>query len=89
MIKIEKKAVYYLRQNYHHESRTETKTFYDMEEAKKVFETLEPKYYLNKSDYSVIEEIKLYYKTDYGIKCYYKTIDPTNETIETNYKKEV
>lgn len=88
MIKLEKKAVYYLRGAYHHESKTEIKSLYDMEEAKKIFETLEPKYYLNKNDISIIEEIKLYYKTDYGIKCYYKTIDPNTETIETNYKKD-
>lgn len=88
MIKIEKKAVYYLKSNYHHESKIESVTFYDLNTAREQFEKLTPKYYINKKDYSIIEEISLYYKTEFGIKCYYKKIDPNLEKIESNYIKE-
>lgn len=88
MIRLEKKAVYYLKGNYHHESRIENKTLYDMETAKKEFEKIDPKYYINKKDYSIIEEISLYYSSEFGIKCYYKRIDPSTESIESNYIKE-
>lgn len=88
MIKLERKATYYLKNKYHHESKTDTRTFYDMETAKKEFEHATPQYYLNKKDYSIIETISLYYTSDFGIKCYYKTIDPTTESIESNYIKE-
>lgn len=88
MIKLEIKATYNLKSKYHHESTIEKKQFYDMEEATKEFESYTPKFYLNKKDFSIIEKISLYYNTDYGIKCYYKTIDPTTESIESNYIKE-
>ena len=88
MIKLERKAIYYLKGNYHHESKIESKTLYNMEDAKKEFENITPKYYINKKDYSIIEEISLYYSSEFGIKCYYKRIDPNLETIESNYKKE-
>ncbi len=88
MIKLEKKAIYYLKGNYHHESKTESKTLYDMETAKKEFEGITPRYYINKKDFSIIEEVNLYYSSEFGIKCYYKRIDPTLEKIETNYIKE-
>lgn len=88
MPKIEKKAIYYLKGNYHHESKIESRTVYTMEEAKTLFESLTPKYYINRKDFSIVEEITLYYKTEYGVKCYYKKIDPNLEEIETNYKEE-
>lgn len=88
MIKLEKRSIYYLKNEYHHETTTEKRTFYDMPQALKAFEESTPRYYINKKDFSIIEEINLYYKSDFGIKCYYKRIDPTNEKIETNYIKE-
>jgi len=88
MIKLEKKAIYYLKDHYHHESRKDTKTFYNMDEALKVFESLTPQFYINKKDISTIEEITLYFTSEFGIKSYYKRIDPTNETIESNYKRD-
>ena len=88
MIRLEKKAVYYLRDRYHHESRKETKTFYNMEEALEAFEKIDPQFYINKKDISIIEDVSLYYSGEFGIKCYYKRIDPTNETIESNYKRD-
>lgn len=88
MIKLEKKVIYYLRKKYHHTSTVEKVTFYDMETAEKEFNSLIPRYFINNKDYSMIEEISLYYPTEYGIKCYYKKIDPNLETIETNYNKE-
>lgn len=88
MIKIEKKAIYYLKGKYHHESRAETKTFYDMETAKKEFEKITPQYYINKKDFSIVEDVSLYYSSEFGIKCYYKRIDPSTEKIESNYIKE-
>lgn len=88
MIKLEKKAIYYLKGNYHHESKTESKTLYDMGEALQEFERIKPRYFVNRKDFSIIEEISLYYSSEFGIKCYYKRIDPNTETIETNYIKE-
>ena len=88
MIKLEKKAVYYLRSKYHHANTKETTTFYNMQEALQTFESVDPCYYINKKDFSIIEEITLYYPTEYGIRAYYKRIDPNDEKIETNYKKE-
>lgn len=89
MIKIERKATYYFKSKYHHESKLDMRTFYDMETAKKEFENLTPCYYINKKDYSIIETISLYYTSDFGIKCYYKSIDPNTLMLETNYIKEM
>lgn len=89
MIKLEIKVNYYFKNKYHHESKTESKTFYDMREALREFERITPRYFINKKDVSTIEEINLYYSSEFGIKRYYKTIDPTLETIETNYKEEI
>lgn len=88
MIRLEKKAIYYLKGNYHHESKTETRTLYDMKNALELFKNMTPKYYINKKDFSIVEEITLYYNTDFGIKCYYKKIDAPTEEIETNYKED-
>lgn len=88
MIKLEKKAIYYLKGKYHHESKAETINFHNMEEAKKHFENTTPQYYINKKDFSIVEDIGLYFTSDFGIKCYYKRIDPSTESIESNYIKE-
>lgn len=88
MIKIEKKAIYYLKGKYHHENKAETINFYNMEEARKHFENTTPQYYINKKDFSIVEDIGLYFTSDFGIKCYYKRIDPSTEKIESNYIKE-
>lgn len=88
MIKLEKKAIYYLRGKYHHENKIESQTLYNMQEALQTFESVDPCYYINKKDFSIIEEITLYYPTDYGIRAYYKRIDPSKETIETNFIKD-
>lgn len=89
MIKLEKKATYILKSKYHHESIIEKKQYYDIDEAMREFESYTPKFYLNKKDYSIIETISLYFSTEYGIKCYYKRIDPNTESIESNYIKEL
>lgn len=88
MIKLEKKAIYYLRDHYHHENTKEKRTFYTIQEAIQEFEKSTPKFYINKKDFSIIEEISLYFPCEFGIKSYYKRIDPTNETIESNYKRD-
>lgn len=88
MIKLEKKAIYYLKGKYHHESKAETINFHNMEEAQKHFENTTPQYYINKKDFSIVEDIGLYFTSDFGIKCYYKRIDPSTEKIESNYIKE-
>ncbi len=87
MIKLEKKAIYYLKGKYHHESKAEVINFHNMEEAQKHFENTTPQYYINKKDFSIVEDIGLYYTSDFGIKCYYKRIDPSTESIESNYIK--
>lgn len=89
MIKLERKAIYYLKGNYHHESKIESRTFFNMWEGLQEFERMTPRYFINRKDFTTIEEISLYYSSEFGIKCYYKKIDPTLETIETNYKKEI
>lgn len=88
MIKLEIIAGYYKKNTWNHDSSIIKKTFYEMEEAAREFEKMIPKYYINKKDISIIETITLTYNTDFGIKRYYKKIDPITETIETNYKKE-
>lgn len=85
MIKLEKNAVYYNKSNYLKTCRIESIICYNMDEALQKFTAADPRYYINKKDISIIEEVNLYYKTDLGVKRYYKTIDPTDETIETNY----
>lgn len=87
MIKVKKESTYYLKGKYHHTSDTETRIFYNMDDAKKYFETIDPKYYINKKDISTIETISLIYFTEFGAQCFYKKIDPNTETIDTNYKK--
>ena len=89
MIKLERKAIYYLKGKYHHENKIESKTLFDMGEALREFERITPRYFINRKDFTTIEEISLYYSSEFGIKCYYKKIDPTLETIETNYKKDI
>lgn len=88
MIRLEKNVNYFLKNQYHHTSKKESKVFYDMKEAEKEFKALQPGYFINKKDISIIEEIRLYYSSEFGIKNYYKTIDPITERIESNYKED-
>ena len=85
MIKLEKNAIYYNKGNYLKTCKIESVKCYDLHEALEKFQTIKPQYYINKKDISIIEEINLYYKTDLGVKRYYKTINPIDETIDTNY----
>ena len=88
MIKLEINTAYYKRGEFWKESKKESTTFYDLKEAIQAFKKTDPKYYINKKDLSIIETIALIYKIDLGYKRYYKTIDPTTEDIETNYKED-
>ena len=88
MIKLEIISAYYKKNEFWRQSKKDSFTYYDINEAMKTFENIDPKYYINKKDISVIETVSLIYKIDLGYKRYYKTIDPVNESIETNYKKE-
>ena len=87
MIKIEIKTIYYYKKQYHHESTKEKKTFPDVEEGIQYFKNYIPAYYINEKDFSTFEEISLYKSTEYGVKRYYKRIDPTMKTIESNYQE--
>lgn len=88
MIKLEKKVIYYMRKKYHHTSTIKKETFYNIDEALETFENNDPIYYKNDRDISAYEETRLCIPTEYGMKCYYKKVDPVLETIETNYKKD-
>lgn len=88
MIKLEKKVIYYMRKKYHHSSTIKKETFYNIDEALETFENNDPVYYKNDRDISAYEETRIYIPTEYGMKCYYKKVDPVLETIETNYIKD-
>lgn len=88
MIKLEKTAVHYLKNTYHHTSTIEKRTFQDEKQALFIFENTTPKHYINNKDFSIVENISLYIPTENGVKSYYKTIDPITEEEKTNYKKE-
>lgn len=88
MIKLEITTSYYKRGEFWKESKKESKTFYDLSEAIKTFKIIDPKYYINKKDLSIIETVTLIHKIDIGYKRFYKTIDPMTEDIETNYKED-
>jgi len=88
MIKLEINTAYYKKDTFWRQSKKESMTFYDINEALQIFKKLSPKYYINKKDMSAIETITLTYKIELGFKRYYKTIDPITEEIETNYKED-
>ena len=88
MIKLEKSVTYYLKRKYHHTATIEKKTFYTPEEAIEYFKKQNISYYINDKDITALEEIKLYIPTSYGMKKYYKQIDPELKVIESNYKEE-
>ena len=88
MLKIEVKTIYYYKKQYHHESIKEKKVFQVVSDGIEYFKEYNPIIYINEKDISIIEEIDLYQATEYGIKRYYKRIDPIMKTIETNYREE-
>lgn len=88
MIKLEKIATYYNKNNFLRQSKISSTQCTDLQEALELFKNTKPRYYINKKDISIIETIQVIYKIDLGYKKIYKTIDPITETIETNYKEE-
>lgn len=88
MLKLEVKTIYYYKKQYHHESTKEKKCFPVASDAIEYFKEYKPIIYINEKDISIIEEIDLFQPTEYGIKRYYKRIDPIIRTIETNYREE-
>lgn len=88
MLKTEVKTIYYYKKQYHHETTKEKKVFPVTEEGILYFKEYTPIDYINEKDFSIFEEISLYISTEYGIKRYYKKIDPIMKTIETNYQEE-
>ena len=86
MLKIEIKTIYYYKKQYHHESTKEKKVFQVVSDGIEYFKNYIPEIYINSKDISIIEEIDLFQPTEYGIKRYYKRIDPIMKTIETNFK---
>ena len=88
MLKIEIKTIYYYKKQYHHESTKEKKVFQVVSDGIEYFKNYQPNIYINEKDISIIEEIDLFQPTEYGVKRYYKKIDPIIKTIETNYREE-
>lgn len=88
MIKLEKIATYYSKNNFLRQSKISSTQCTDLQEALEIFKNTKPRYYINKKDISIIETIQILYKIDLGYKKIYKTIDPITESIETNYKEE-
>lgn len=88
MIKLEKKVIYYMKKNYHHTTTLKKESFYTIDDALEYFKNEKIEFYKNNKDISLFEEVKLYIPTDYGLKQYYKKIDPTLGTIDTNYREE-
>ena len=88
MIKIEIKTIYYYKKQYHHETTKEKKIFQVVSDVIEYFKSYNPIIYINEKDISIIEEIDLFQPTEYGVKRYYKRIDPIMKTIESNYKEE-
>ena len=88
MLKIEIKTIYYYKKQYHHESTKEKKVFQVVSDGIEYFKNYQPNIYINEKDISIIEEIDLFHPTEYGVKRYYKKIDPIIKTIETNYREE-
>ena len=85
MIKLKTTATYYNKKNFLKQSIVNQSTFYNISEAIETFKTLQPRYYINYKDISIIETIDLIYNQEIGIKRYYKTIDPTTGNIDSNY----
>jgi len=88
MIKLQKTASYYKRGSFWYDCNIFSKNYYTLPEALEAFEAIEPRYYINNKDISVIESIECIYKIELGYKRYYKTIDPITEKIESNYKED-
>jgi hypothetical protein len=88
MIKLQKKVIYYIKKDYHHTAIIKNDSFYTVDDALDQFKKEKLKHYKNIKDISLFEEVELFIPTSYGMKKYYKKIDPELETIETNYKEE-
>lgn len=85
MLKIEIKTIYYYKKKFHHETIKEKKAFPAIQDGLDFFNNYELKYYSNEKDFSSYEELSIYQPTEYGIKRYYKKVDPITYDVETNY----
>ena len=88
MLRIEIKTIYYYKKKFHHETIKEKKEFLDVSDGIDFFNNYELKYYSNEKDFSSYEEISMYQVTEYGLKRYYKKVDPVTFDIESNYKRD-